>query len=485
MSLRISPYGPERGRTLWRLTLVTHRWLGIAMGFVVFLWCVSGIVMMYERYPALDAREALAGLSPIAGADCCDVPLAPSTASSPAQSYRLERLGESALLRIGNDVIDLGSGRRVASWNTDRLLAAGTAYAERRGWASPGNPTTIERDQWTVQGRFDPHRPLLKFANADGRHWYVSSSTAEVIQVTTRSERFWNWLGAVPHWLYPTMLRQHPVVWAQVVIWLTIVGLFLTITGLIIGVKQFRWRHRADRSPYRGWKLWHHYAGIFFGLFTLTWLVSGLLSMNPWGLLESRTFAAERQILNGVPGTVGQAVSQLRKAVAAAPPDTVRIESAYWLGEPAFIALNSRGQATRIVCGGEPGTISVSEVRRAAHAMGMRNAEIEILQHEDAYYYGLRAKVALPVWRITSATRDRVYLDATSGRLLAGVDRNGRWYRWLFDGLHRVDLHEMLRVRPAWDVVMVLLLTGVTAGVGSGIWIGIRRLRGVPRISSP
>src|SRR6185503_2543634 len=37
----------------------------------------------------------------------------------------------------------------------------------------------------------------------------------------------------------------------------------------------------------RGWKLWHHYAGLIFGLFTLTWVTSGLLTMNPWGLLES------------------------------------------------------------------------------------------------------------------------------------------------------------------------------------------------------
>ena len=121
-----------------------------------------------------------------------------------------------------------------------------------------------------------------------------------VVQATTRGERFWNWLGAVPHWLYPTLLRQHTQVWSQIVIWLTIFGTFLTSLGLYIGIKQYKSRRSGRYSPYRGAALWHHYGGLVFGVMTLIWLVSGFFSMNPWGRargpqLRGRARAAQRR----------------------------------------------------------------------------------------------------------------------------------------------------------------------------------------------
>ena len=73
--------------------------------------------------------------------------------------------------------------------------------------------------------------------------------------------------------------------------------------GLIIGVCQLGRNSSGRTSPYRGIKLWHHYTSLIFGLLTLTWLVSGLFSVNPWGLLEGDGGAIER---GAVPGHVHQ-----------------------------------------------------------------------------------------------------------------------------------------------------------------------------------
>ena len=60
------------------------------------------------------------------------------------------------------------------------------------------------------------------------------------------------------------------------------------LSGLVGGVWQaVRARDRAGRatavpSPYTGLMRWHHYAGLAFGLFTFTWVLSGCLSMDPW-----------------------------------------------------------------------------------------------------------------------------------------------------------------------------------------------------------
>lgn len=79
------------------------------------------------------------------------------------------------------------------------------------------DPAIVESDQWTVTGAYNQHRPLYLFRADDDNQteWYLSSSNGEVVLVTTGSERFWNYLGAVVHWLYPTVLRQHPALWAQ------------------------------------------------------------------------------------------------------------------------------------------------------------------------------------------------------------------------------------------------------------------------------
>ena len=69
-------------------------------------------------------------------------------------------------------------------------------------------------------------------------------------------------------------------------IWLALgVGIFLTVTGLYLGVVAWRpWRD-ARLTPFRGWMAWHHLTGLAAGVLTLTWVASGLVSMNPWGFL--------------------------------------------------------------------------------------------------------------------------------------------------------------------------------------------------------
>ncbi len=71
----------------------------------------------------------------------------------------------------------------------------------------------------------------------------------------------------------------------------------LAVLGLILSVTQFK-RVRPFRLrsaiPYAGWMRWHYITGAVFGLFTLTWAFSGLLSMEPfeWTRAEGLEVAA-------------------------------------------------------------------------------------------------------------------------------------------------------------------------------------------------
>ena len=108
------------------------------------------------------------------------------------------------------------------------------------------------RDQWTVVV-LKRNSPFWRVRLADqaATDIYVSQVTGEVVQRTTRASRVLNWVGAVPHWLYPTVLRQYPKLWSQVVIWTSLAGVFLTLAGLYLGI--LAWRpfrdHRVSPVP--------------------------------------------------------------------------------------------------------------------------------------------------------------------------------------------------------------------------------------------
>lgn len=460
----------------WRLTLLTHRYVGIAIGMFVLLWCLSGVVMMYVPYPALSSDEELLGLPALPA--CCANVAQPAATSGFVKSLRVEQYGDVPVARITGpsgvqQIVLLSNGGTPGTPDAATLDTLGAAFASARGWLAADTRQWVETDQWTVHGRFNTHRPMRKFSNASGQEWYLSSKTGELVQTTDRQERFWNWLGSVPHWLYPTILRQHTAVWAQVVIWATILSLFLAITGAVIGVRHFRWRRRVRHSPYRGWMLWHHYSGLVFGLFILTWLASGLVSMTPWGAFESRSFAGERQLLNGTTITVKDLFAELAKINTTA--DTVRLETAFWNGKPFFLAYTRTGAVRRLDANGVAPDLSLNDIQDAATSLKNETASIDLLDVGDHYYYSHHNDVEFPVYRLVYPDGERFYLSARSGRLLAAVDNSARWSRWLFEGFHRGDFAAWMRTRPVWDILMLTLLLGTTVGVGTGTYLGLRR----------
>ncbi len=465
---------------LWRWTLIVHRWLGVLLGTLVLAWCLSGVVMMYVPYPALETGQRLAVLPELDLASVSeDITAHASTSQLAVDSIVLEGWGQLTLARAtltggATVIIDAATGMRLSGLNHPELVAVGLQYGESLGLVDRRFIDHIETDQWTVHGRFNKHRPMLQFASGDNTQWYVSSQTGELVQLTTQSERFWNWIGSVVHWLYPTILRKDTALWAQVVIWLTIVAVFLTITGVVFGVKQFRFSRKRRPSPYLGWSKWHHYAGLLFGLFTLTWLVSGLISMNPWGALEGRSFQAERARLLGNAATFGELLNAAKSATAQLQVEAARrvLARRSAFGLQVFI-INTEGlhkQVSKI-----PGVLSPLELAETARPMtGIQ--QVVSLSSGDAYYYDHHTPRYFPVHRALYADGERIYFHPVTGEILETVDSERSWYRWLFNALHTGDFHRIARLRPIWDVWMILLITGLTAISGTGVVIGVTRL---------
>jgi uncharacterized iron-regulated membrane protein len=207
---------------------------------------------------------------------------------------------------------------------------------------------TIDYDQWTVTRRFDPHRPLYRIELADGAgtNVYVSSRTGEIVQDTTRTERAWNWLGAVPHWIYFAPLRKVADLWHQVVVWLSGPMIIGAIAGMWIGILRLRPGRAAkgkSMTPHRGWMKWHHLGGLIGGLFLVTWIASGWLSMNPFKMFaRSQITDAQRAAYAGRGSMPVLGVTS--DALASAIGTVARELSFTWVGGTAVMVARRRAQ---------------------------------------------------------------------------------------------------------------------------------------------
>jgi len=476
-----------------RPVLFLHRWLGVVVGLLMTIWCLSGFVMMYVDYPRLLPAEQLQGLAPLQLPTATQLDRVALPPDLPLSSARIEMMADRPVLRV-RPAIDAGQPIEQMRVTPERFdLTTGAAFdtvsarhlrdvadsygrfSRVDGRLSAINPTPM--DQWTVQA-YRTNAPLVRadFGDPAGTHIYLSAASGEVVQKTRFAERFWGWLGAVPHWLYPTMLRQNGALWSQVVIWTSLTGCFLTATGLWAGIARLR-RKRDGKtgSPFGGLWWWHHIFGLWFGALTLTWVASGLLSMNPFGLLDSDAGLAEREQLAGKIGW-----GAFREAVAALPdlPETtVRVEAAPLDGAMYLAAVSRTGSIARFDRAGLAAPLDRPELANALARVG-RVASLEWLTTEDNYYYGHKATAKLPVWRAVLADdqRTRLYIDPDTGALVRAFDSNGRRFRWLMHGLHSLDLPG-IRARPLWDLVVLPLLAMVTLVCATGTWMGIGKMR--------
>jgi hypothetical protein len=480
---------------IWRTLVLLHRYLGVATGALMLMWFASGIVMLYVPYPGLSGKDRMALLEPIAWRTCCRSPAAPIAGDQPIERAEVESVAGTLVLRLtlpgrSESLISLDAAEPEVPLDLLHSRATAAAVAGRLGLAAsePSTQETIVRDQWTVSGEYNADRPLIRFGFRDPAHTqiYVSATNGRVVLHTTARQRFWNWLGAVPHWLYPTVLRSHPRVWSQVVIWTSLIGVFLTSVGLYLGVVQYRLRGRRVLSPYAGIWNWHHSLGLLFGIFALTWVASGLVSMNPWGFLDSGPEVEPTPEARSVTwDEVRTSLAQIARSPAV--PNVVNLVMAPFSGDLFWIATGPDGVKARLDAGGRVRSMTPADLQAAAqHAAGSAGvASATLLQQEDAYYYGHRQPAVLPVLRVivNDGDQTRLYLDPLSGRLVEQFDRKERWQRWLFDGLHRLDFSVLLRASVTWRGLVVLLLTGGVALSATGTYLAMRRvIRDIARL---
>jgi uncharacterized iron-regulated membrane protein len=142
----------------------------------------------------------------------------------------------------------------------------------------------------------------------------------------------------------------------------------------------------------------------------------------------------------------------------------------------AFIWRLADGARERIGLDGRPAPFDDAAQKRAGELLAGEGVghTIDLMTRGDAYYYPGASSSDLPVLRVWAPDLDdtRFYLDPVSGEVRFVADPGARDFRWWHLLLHRIDFVGS----PVREIIVVLLMLGVTAVCGFGAWIGIKKL---------
>lgn len=466
-----------------------HRWLGIGLGLFVLLWFLSGLVMLFVSYPELTQSERIEKAAPI---DLSMVKLSAQQAwlslnvpSEPDQ-VRLGVLAGRPLYRF------LHEDSWQAVWADDgspTAVSPQLLHAVAGEWLAGSKPLAMDsiyQDQWSISSSLHAHRPLHRITlnNAADTQLYISSHTGEVVLDTSRTERAWNWLGSVIHWIYFTPLRAERELWRQLVLWLAFGGVVLAVLGLWLGIQRVRLRQPykgKNITPYHGWKRWHHLAGLTAGAFCLTWLVSGWLSLTPFGWLSERALSLQEQ-QDWAGGKLVVHDMLLPPAVALGSAGIKEMEWLRFAGS-TYVLGHANGRDWLLHAGDGQAVGPITTAQLQLQAVKLQPAanlfSTAWLPQGDLYYRAGRGRALWPAWRVDFSDEKQTsyYINPQTAQIVHSEDRHSRAYRWLFSGLHQLDVPPLTEHLQARRASVFALSVGGILLVMAGLVLAWRRIR--------
>lgn len=488
-----------------RLMYSIHRILGSLLCILFLIWFISAFVMMYHRFPHVSVKEKLQKQEQLSMTEDS----LPDIASVMTRIPPGEKVRELTLDRsLGQTVFHIRTDKRIHQLPLNPSDSLPQTDSERIRkiaalWCAAPIAcidTLYSLDQWIPFGKLKKEMPIYKIYFSDNvkTQLYLSSQNGEVLQFSTKSERFWAWTGAIPHWVYFTWLRQDVSLWTKTIIWLSGSGCLMLIAGIWVTVDVWRKTHRNHHhrfSPYRKkWYHWHYVTGIFFGIFVLTFTFSGMMSVadipewihkpvlksNPIRTLHAHAPKPEHYVLD-------------YRNVAAAYPQALQIEWSNFREHPYYIMKDGKTEQyidatdTRL----RPLHLSENEMLKGIEAIYAADSltqhqpvqlRISQLDRFETYYRDMssmyRGRPQLPVWKITVNDPDRsVYYIHPETGIVRHVDTSSRWKYWSYTALHRMRLPGLNSNAALRKTVLWVLLLGGTAVSITGIALSVNYLR--------
>ena len=469
-----------------RALIFVHRWLGIALCLLFLLWFPSGIGMMYFPMPSVTPAARFDRLPILQSSK---VTLSPGEAAEKLgvdpEDLTLTSFDGRPVYRVGGD---RGGGGPVLYADTgEEQGEVPTELVQRLASTWTGQPVSsasveeiTEVDQWTLQTRLADLSPVFKYSWPNGEQVYVSQSSGEVVQYTTTASRIGAYLGPIPHWFYFTPLRKNGPQWSRVVIWSSGIGTIAAIIGVVIGIwmyspsRQYRYAGAPTSIPYRGQKRWHTVFGLIFGVATVTYAFSGMLSMDPFpsfnDRVQQRRGGGEPNVRSALQGDLdpnGFEAKHPKQALEQLGDLQVKeIDLMAFNGEAIYLARLADGDTRVIPMRGDPRTgFDQKDIVRIVSAAADGRMTTRVLNQYDRYYLDRTRRLPLPVILAESTTgqQTRYYIDPKTARIVQTYNSSNWVNRWLYNGLHSLNFPWLYNYRPLWDIVVITLMLGGTA----------------------
>ncbi len=277
----------------WRKLLIySHRWLGIGILVMFLVWTLSGVVLMYYGHPQITAGERLLRLEPIAFSTATVTP-AEAAAKAGIKPYRVRLSMYNGrpvyhLTRnsIGNwTAVYADTGEVLPNMGREQAVNWMKQFAPQYASTMTYDAYLPGPDEFTRIPTLAGFAPLHRIAMNDpvGTEYYISEKSNDIVQKTDRGTRILAFSGYILHNLF--FFRQRTW-WTPFLDFIAWTAMLMAVTGIVLGIWRValkpRFRHKGVLSytPYSSWMKWHHYAGLLFGLFAISWILSGMIPIS-------------------------------------------------------------------------------------------------------------------------------------------------------------------------------------------------------------
>lgn len=467
-----------------------HRILGTVLSILFLVWFLSGLVMIYHTFPRVSMGDKIAKMEYLK-ADSL-----PSIQELEARLPEGETIRSLTLNRyLGQTLFHIRTEQGsydLPADSTERIPSIDGAYIEKTAALWCSSPvsrvdTLYHLEQWIPFGQLKKEFPIYKFYfdDTEKHQLYISSQTGNVLQMTDRDSRFWAWIGAIPHWIYFTQLRQDAQLWIDVVVWLSGIGCIMCIAGLYLGIRDFRLARKQNKgiSPYKkAWYKWHHIIGTVFGIFVLSFAFSGMMSLarvQNWGIRAKLPFDPNREVRRMAPAPADYPLDY-RTVIAAYPDQIKQMEWSSFGDIPFYTLQTGSGTTLQIAAAGQapqPLSLEKEQIQAVIQKVHGADAVMEITQldHYDTYYVSRKNRLPLPVWKITLADVDHscYYVHPENGQWRY-VNTPSRWMHWMYPALHSLNIPFLVERPILWNIVMWGLMLAGTFVSLSGVWLAIK-----------
>lgn len=447
-------------------------------------------MLIYHNFPRIDSKKVTSLSAPL--------------------PERIE-IADSLPRKLRALTVSSANGQALVSWSTrDTSVTTGangealrpvtfeTAKETATRWLNAPITkvdTLHERDQWIMYSRYIDELPIYKFhyGDKDKSELYVASRTAEPLQFTTRSSRFWAWIGAIPHKLYFPAMRKNVDHWK---IWLATgatICLIASLTGLYAALYMWiRNRRRTGKwyNPFHGRLLRLHFTlGLIFAIPLIAWSISGIFSMQkmPKWLIPAEINTTVPYSKVWGKGLLPLSEYKLKyENVYKAFPEMRELDYGRAGDIPTYTVITPERTVVLDARGEDPAELSLTEndIKRAVTEFfdSKYDISIELIDKYDNLYYSLYNSSPLPVYKVTVDDKDGsvLYIDKSDGHVTY-LNRNRIARKFLFSGIHYLNLRPFAGHTVIWQIcIWMICLTGMVFCFTSA-WIGWKYLKRVFR----